>query len=82
MSEQTETKRGRGRPKGSTSCANITLEELSQIFSKDQVIPVGRKFLQERNIQIAPVQTSPVAVVQEKSKPTTGGQVSISVSAD
>ena len=37
--------RGRGRPEGETF-TGITLEELNKKFAPDQVIPVGRLFIE------------------------------------
>lgn len=41
----TQTKRGRGRPKGSNSFQSVTLKELIAKYSEDTQIPVGRLWL-------------------------------------
>lgn len=42
----TNTKKGRGRPSGGVSFTNMTLAELNARFDQNQVIPVGRVFLE------------------------------------
>lgn len=54
----TNEKRMRGRPKGSNSFSSVTLAELNARFSQDQVIPVGRIFL-EKGSSVNTVQPSP-----------------------
>jgi hypothetical protein len=45
----TNTKKGRGRPSGGVSFTNMTLAELNARFDQNQVIPVGRVFLENGN---------------------------------
>lgn len=45
-------KRGRGRPAGSTSLTNVTLEQLNEIFPQHTVLPVGAVWLREHNIAV------------------------------
>ena len=53
----TQTKQGRGRPKGSYSFVAVTLEELNQRFSPKQTIQIGRVWLEQQTLP--PSQTSP-----------------------
>jgi hypothetical protein len=48
MENETE-KRGRGKPKGSTSCVGIPLSELNKVFKEDAIILVSRTYLQFLN---------------------------------
>lgn len=47
---KTEQKRGRGRPRHSTSFASITLEELNKKFGPNDSIVVGRLFLEKGQV--------------------------------
>jgi hypothetical protein len=54
----TVTKRGRGRPAGSTSFVNVSLADLEQFVGSASAIPVSRVWLQKQNVTITPIERS------------------------
>ena len=50
------TKRGRGRPAGSTSFINVSLADLEQFVGVGSAIPVSRVWLQKQNVTITPIE--------------------------
>jgi pimeloyl-CoA synthetase len=53
MIDNTETKRGRGRPKGMQDFVNVSMEQLQEFFGAKQAIPVRRVWLKDMNINVA-----------------------------
>ena len=47
-----DTKRGRGRPKGGKSFVNVKMSDLDNLFGKQQNIPVSRVWLEKLNISV------------------------------
>lgn len=52
----TVTKRGRGRPTGSTSFVNVSVADLEQFVGTSSAIPVSRIWLEKMGLTIQPVQ--------------------------
>lgn len=52
----TVTKRGRGRPAGSTSFVNVSVADLEQFVGTSSAIPVSRIWLEKMGLTIQPVQ--------------------------
>lgn len=46
------TKRGRGRPKGSTSFVKVRVSDLMRYIGKDSTVIVSRRWLQDMGIEI------------------------------
>jgi hypothetical protein len=47
VNETAATKRGRGRPAGSNSFANVQIKQLLTLLSEDAVVPVSRIWLRD-----------------------------------
>ena len=56
-----ETKRGRGRPKGSTSLAKVKLSALINQLPAGANIVVGKKWLEDMGIETNPPVVAPVS---------------------
>lgn len=69
MNTTTETKRGRGRPKGSNSFQNMKLSDLIEKYGPDTILPVGRLWLQNQG-------TSSIQVISTNNQPRVLGLVS------
>lgn len=52
----TVTKRGRGRPAGSTSFVNVSVADLEQFVGTSSAIPVSRVWLEKMGLTIQPIQ--------------------------
>lgn len=52
----TVTKRGRGRPAGSTSFVNVSVADLEQFVGTSSAIPVSRIWLEKMGLTIQAVQ--------------------------
>lgn len=52
----TVTKRGRGRPAGSTSFVNVSVTDLEQFVGTSSAIPVSRIWLEKMGLTIQAVQ--------------------------
>ena len=50
------TKRGRGRPAGSTSFVNVSIADLEQFVGTSSAIPVSRIWLEKMGLTIQAVQ--------------------------
>jgi len=61
-----ETKRGRGRPKGSTSLTKIKLSDLMSQLPAAANIVVGTKWLEDMGIETNPPVVAPVATQVEE----------------
>jgi hypothetical protein len=46
------TKKGRGRPKGSTSFVKVSVSDLMRYIGKDSTIMVSRKWLKDMGIEV------------------------------
>ena len=64
MNEQ--IKRKRGRPAGSVSLTNITLAELMEKYKPDQVLPVGRLFLEKGKLTSQQIKTKVGEEIQKR----------------
>jgi SH3-like domain-containing protein len=62
-------KRKKGRPKGSNSFTSVTLAELNARFGPNEVIPVGRLFLEKGVIKTSPQEARPVQPVAQPEGP-------------
>ena len=56
MIDNTENKRGRGRPKGVQDFVNVSMEQLQEFFGAKQSIPVRRVWLKDMNINATDTQ--------------------------
>lgn len=65
----TVTKRGRGRPVGSTSFVNVSLADLDQFVGTSSAIPVSRIWLQKMGLTIQPVSRTIQEAEGEDSSP-------------
>lgn len=65
----TVTKRGRGRPAGSTSFVNVSLADLDQFVGTKSAIPVSRVWLQKMGLAIQPISRSISEVNDSDSSP-------------
>jgi hypothetical protein len=65
----TVTKRGRGRPAGSTSFVNVSLADLDQFVGTKSAIPVSRVWLQKMGLAIQPISRSITEVDDSDSSP-------------
>lgn len=65
----TVTKRGRGRPAGSTSFVNVSLADLDQFVGTKSAIPVSRVWLQKMGLAIQPISRSISEVDDSDSSP-------------
>jgi len=63
-------KRGRGRPKGSKSFVNVSLEQLNAMLPPGTVVPVSQVWLKKLGLPIAPPQPVAQTVIQAKSNPS------------
>ena len=61
-----QVKRGRGRPKNAVSFSQITLEELNRKFKLDDVIPVGRLFLEKGKLTPQQIKTKVGEEIQKR----------------
>lgn len=57
-----ESKRGRGRPKGSNCFVRVSLRDLNQYLREDASVAVSKKFLEEIGLTVQ--ETSPIIVAQ------------------
>ena len=64
-----ETKRGRGRPRGSKSFVNVSLEELSDIFSSRQNIPVSRVWLETLGVRVNEEKKKAITIQKQEKEP-------------
>lgn len=60
---ETQAKKGRGRPAGSNSFTGVTLADLNAKYKSDDVIQVGRIWLEKGQ--------TPAVIAAPKSKPVT-----------
>jgi len=65
----TVTKRGRGRPAGSTSFVNVSLADLDQFVGTSSAIPVSRVWLEKMGLTIQAVQRTIQEAGEETSTP-------------
>lgn len=65
----TVTKRGRGRPAGSTSFVNVSLADLDQFVGTKSAIPVSRVWLQKMGLAIQPISRSISEINDTDSSP-------------
>ena len=56
VNEASATKRGRGRPAGSTSFVNVSVADLEQFVGTSSAIPVSRIWLEKMGLTIQAVQ--------------------------
>ena len=70
MNTEQTVKRGRGRPVNSVSFTNITLAELNARFGQDQVLPVGRIFLEKGGVS-----TQPIKIISTNNQPRVVGLI-------
>ena len=47
VNEASATKRGRGRPAGSNSFANVQIKQLLTLLSEDAIVPVSRIWMRD-----------------------------------
>ena len=71
----TVTKRGRGRPAGSTSFVNVSLADLDQFVGTSSAIPVSRIWLEKMGLTIQPVQRT----IQESEVETSTPKVEFKI---
>ena len=63
------TKRGRGRPAGSTSFVNVSIADLEQFVGTSSAIPVSRIWLEKMGLTIQPVQRAIQEAADQSSTP-------------
>lgn len=63
MNTNTQPKRGRGRPVGGISLVNVTLAELMAKYSPDQILPVGRLFLEKGSAKLITQPKQPAEII-------------------
>ena len=63
------TKRGRGRPAGSTSFVNVSIADLEQFVGTSSAIPVSRIWLEKMGLTIQPVQRTIQEAADQSSTP-------------
>lgn len=71
----TVTKRGRGRPAGSTSFVNVSLADLDQFVGTSSAIPVSRIWLEKMGLTIQAVQRT----IQESGVETSTPKVEFKI---
>ena len=71
----TVTKRGRGRPAGSTSCVNVSIADLEQFVGTSSAIPVSRIWLEKMGLTIQAVQRT----IQESEVETSTPKVEFKI---
>ena len=71
----TVTKRGRGRPAGSTSFVNVSIADLEQFVGTSSAIPVSRIWLEKMGLTIQPVQRT----IQESEVETSTPKVEFKI---
>jgi hypothetical protein len=71
----TVTKRGRGRPAGSTSFVNVSLADLDQFVGTSSAIPVSRIWLEKMGLTIQAVQRT----IQESEVETSTPKVEFKI---
>lgn len=69
----------RGRPKGGTSFTNISLEQLNELFSSKQSIPISRVWLERLDIKV--VKESPIEIQSEKKASQSSEKIDIKIEA-
>lgn len=76
MIDNTQTKRGRGRPKGAKSFVNLTMNQLKDYVGEYQAIPVSRVWLEKMGIDVVEQKS----VVQAQPRPATTPPVEMKLS--
>lgn len=71
----TVTKRGRGRPAGSTSFVNVSVADLEQFVGTSSAIPVSRIWLEKMGLTIQAVQRT----IQESEVETSTPKVEFKI---
>jgi len=71
----TVTKRGRGRPVGSTSFVNVSVADLEQFVGTSSAIPVSRIWLEKMGLTIQAVQRT----IQESEVETSTPKVEFKI---
>ena len=71
----TVTKRGRGRPAGSTSFVNVSLADLDQFVGTSSAIPVSRIWLEKMGLTVQAVQRT----IQESEVETSTPKVEFKI---
>ena len=69
------TKRGRGRPAGSTSFVNVSVADLEQFVGTSSAIPVSRIWLEKMGLTIQAVQRT----IQESEVETSTPKVEFKI---
>ena len=76
MQTTSPTPKRRGRPAGSTSFVNVTMEELQKRFGSAQAIPVSRIWLRKLGIE---VDSQPAKVIHTEAKPTSDTKIEMTL---